>query len=237
MNNSEFEYIYELLSSIKRLDLVSNLMLQRSGDEIKRILMLPEWKEEKFQSLLTSNIWESNYENIKKIMAMPEWEEEKFQVLLTSTIWSSNYEDIKKIMAMPEWKEEKFQGLLTSTIWNSNYEEIKKKIYLPYWKEDKYLQLLVPSIFSISVQNIENGIELLKRYNIDQYITNKCLRLKTSFLQKLIEYLIANNIDLVTINSKTCKYGLNPILNCEKGQLNKKYNIEPNMIEKSRYLK
>jgi len=138
---------------------------------------------------------------------------------------------------MKEWEDENFQGLLTSNIWKCNSESINKKLHLPYWKERKYSHLLVPSIFSISIQNIENGIELLKEYNIDQYITNKCLRLKTSFLRNLIEYLIDNNIDLVTQNSKTLEYGLNPILSCEKGQLKKKYNIDPEIIEKGRHIK
>lgn len=47
---------------------------------------------------------------------MPEWNEERFQGLLTSNIWNSNYETIQKVLQMPEWNEERFQGLLTSTI-------------------------------------------------------------------------------------------------------------------------
>ena len=163
---------------------------------------------------------------------MPEWEEEKFQGLLTSTIWKSNYESIKKTLNMPEWKEEKFQGLLTSSIWNSNYNDVKKKLYLPYWEENKYLQLLKPSIFALATKNIEKGIELLKEYGIDQYVTNNCLRKNPKFLKNLIEYLINNNIDLIAINPKTLEYGLNPILSCEKGKLKKKYNIDVEKIEK-----
>ena len=168
---------------------------------------------------------------------MPEWEDSKYQGLLTSTIWNSNYEEIKKIITMPEWGDSKYQGLLKPTIWNSNYEAVKKKIYMPYWKENKYLQLLVPSIFSISTDKIENGIEVLREYNIDQYVTNRCLRLKTDFLKKLIEYLVANDIDLVTFNPATQQEGLNPILSCEKGQLKKKYNIDVGKIEKGTFSK
>ena len=207
MKDYEYKKIYELLKSINRLDLVSQLMFVRSFNEINNILTMPEWRDIKFQGLLTS------------------------------TIWKSNYEDIRKIISMPEWQDIKFQGLLTSTIWNSNYEDIKKKIYLPYWSENKYLQLLVPSIFSISIKNIESGIALLKQYNIDQYVTNKCLRLKTEFLGNLLEYLVANNIDLITFNQRTQQYGLNPILSCEKGQLKKKYNIDVDIIEKGGFSK
>ena len=110
-------------------------------------------------------------------------------------------------------------------------ESIIARLNLPYWKEKKYQQLLVPSIFSISISNIENGIKLLKEYGIDQYVTNKCLRLKTSLLKKLIEYIIQNNLSLVTFNSKTHLYGLNPILSCERGKLKNRFNIDPDQLE------
>lgn len=96
---------------------------------------------------------------------------------------------------------------------------------------------MVPSIFSISIKSIENGISLLKQYNIDQYVTNKCLRMKTKFLSNLLEYLVASNIDLITFNRRTQQYGLNPILSCEKGQLKKKYNIDIDRIEKGGFSK
>ena len=198
---------------------------------------MPEWKEEKFQGLLTSSIWNSNYDDIRNILSMPEWKEEKFQGLLTSNIWRSNYDDIQKILSMPEWKEEKFQGLLTSSIWASNYDDVKKKLYLPYWEENKYLQLLKPSIFVLATKNIEKGIKVLKEYGIDQYVTINCLRKNPKFLKNLIEYLISNNIDLISINSKTLEYGLNPILSCNRGQLKKKYNIDVEKIEKGGFSK
>ena len=65
---------------------------------------------------------------VQKVLEMPEWNEEQFQGLLTSTIWNSNYEDIQKILEIPEWNEEKFQELLTSNIWKNNYETIQKVI-------------------------------------------------------------------------------------------------------------
>ena len=99
------------------------------------------------------------------------------------------------------------------------------------------MQLLVPSIFSISIKNIENGIELLKQYGIDDFVTNRCLRLKTSFLSNLLEYMEANHIALITFNQRTQSNGLNPILSCEKGKLKKKYNIDPNIIERSGFTK
>ena len=38
-------------------------------------------------------------------------------------------------------------------------------------------------------------------------------------------------------NEKTKKYGLNPILNCDKGQIKKKYRIDTKEIEKGGMLK
>ena len=168
---------------------------------------------------------------------MPEWDDPKFRGLLTSNIWKKNYDNIIKVLSMPEWNDPRFQGLLTSTIWNSNYDDIKKKLYLPYWKENKYLQLLLPSIFSVSIKNIEKGIALLKQYGVDQHITNKCLRFKTEDLEKLLEYLVTNGIDLITFNQKTQQYGLNQILSCDKGQLKKKYNIDLDRVEKGGFYK
>ena len=207
IKQDEIQEIRKLLQSINRLDLMSQSMLCRSFTEIKKILVMPEWDDPKFQRLLTSNIWISNYENIKKILAMPEWDDPKFQ------------------------------GLLTSTIWKNNYEDIKKKLYLPYWNENKYLQLLVPSIFSITIKNIEDGIAVLREYGIDKYVTNKCLRFRTDFLRNLLKYLVENGIDLITFNQVTQQYGLSQILSCEKGQLMKKYGIDIKTIEKGTFTK
>jgi len=153
------------------------------------------------------------------------------EYLKSIRMYRRSFNEVKSILEMPEWEEEKFQPLLTSNIWRTSYENIKLKLYLPYWNEKKYEHLLNPSIFSISNSNIHNGINLLKKYSIDQYITNKCLRLKTSTLENLINYLIENNVDLV-VESSSGDYKLNPILNCDKGMLKKKYNIDINNLEK-----
>ena len=196
---------------------------------------MPEWNDEKFKYLLTPNIWNSNYENIKKILSMKEWKDDKYDYLLTSSIWYNTPKEIEKILSMPEWKDDKFKNLLTPTIWSSNYNDIKKKLNLEYFKEDKYLQLLKPTIFSLTTKNIINGIELLKEYGIDQYVTNNCLRFKTKFLKNLLDYLTENNIGLVTYNEKIANYSLNPILNTAKCQLKKRYNIDVNLIEKGNF--
>jgi len=154
--------------------------------------------------------------------------------LFSVLMFQKNLKGVKKILDMPEWNQGKFQGLLTPNIWKNNYESVVKKLYLPYLKEKKYEHLLVPSIFSIPVSKIENGIDLLKKYNIDAYITIRCLRFETTTLEGLIEYLINNNIDLIVSDELTGKLRLNPILSCEKVLLKKRFGIDIEDIEKKK---
>ena len=79
MNNIEYQKILELLKSMNRLDLITKQLSDRSFDEVKNILTMPEWKESKFKHLLTSNIWKISYEDIKKILSLKEWEDDKFK--------------------------------------------------------------------------------------------------------------------------------------------------------------
>ena len=127
--------------------------------------------------------------------------------------------------------------LIAKPLTNRSFDEVKNILEMPEWKDEEFKSLLTPTIFPISTKNIINGIELLKEYGIDQYVTNNCLRFKTEFLKNLLDYLVDNNIDLVTYNHKTGKYGLNPILSCEKGQLKKKYHIDVELIEKGNFKK
>ena len=191
---------------------------------IQKVLQMPEWKEEKFQGLLTSTIWQSNYEMIQKVLQMPEWKEEKFQNLLTSNIWNSDYETVQKVLQMPEWKEEKFQGLLTSTIWISNFENTKEKLHLPIWDNPKYEKLLTPTIFSIKIDNLLKNIQIFEEYSIEDYITTNSLRKNPIELSTLLKYLVNSNIDLVV------DHKLNKIVNVTKKQLKEKYGIDMNMI-------
>ena len=86
MNNSEYQKILELLTSMNRLDLVNNFIIERSFDEMKNILLLPEWNEDRFKHLLTPTIWNTNYEDIKIKLEMKEWDDDKFKNLLTPNI-------------------------------------------------------------------------------------------------------------------------------------------------------
>ena len=189
---------------------------------------MPEWEDPKFQGLLTSNIWKSNYEDIKKILEMEEWEDPKFQDLLTSNIWNSNYEDIKKILEMNEWKEPKFQRLLTSSIWVCNYENVVEKLHLPVWNNPKYESLLTPTIFAIKSSNILENIKIFEEYGIEDYITTNAIRKNPMELRKLLDYLIENNISLVIDNK------LNKIVNATKKDMKEKYGINIKYIKENK---
>ena len=147
--------------------------------------------------LINDKLFLRSYNEVKKILQMPEWKEEKFQGLLTSTIWQSNYEMIQKVLQMPEWEEEKFQGLLTSTIWISNFENTKEKLHLPIWDNPKYEKLLTPTIFSIKIDNLLKNIQIFEEYSIEDYITTNSLRKNPIELSTLLKYLVNSNIDLV----------------------------------------
>ena len=147
--------------------------------------------------LINDYLFLKSYDEVKKILEMPEWNEERFQGLLTSNIWNSNYETIQKVLQMPEWNEERFQGLLTSTIWNSNYENIVEKLHLSIWNNPKYEKLLTPTVFAIKASNILSNIQIFEEYSIEDYITTNSLRKNPIELRNLLKYLVDNNIDLV----------------------------------------
>ena len=147
--------------------------------------------------LINDKLFLRSYNEVKKILQMPEWKEEKFQKLLTSNIWQSNYETVQKVLQMPEWEEEKFQGLLTSTIWISNFENTKEKLHLPIWDNPKYEKLLTPTIFSIKIDNLLKNIQIFEEYSIEDYITTNSLRKNPIELSTLLKYLVNSNIDLV----------------------------------------
>ena len=204
-----------------RKDLISEFLYQkRSVSSVKEILELPYWEDSKYESLLTSNIWQSNAKEIKAILELPYWNDPKYQPSLTPSIWLRNAQEIQTILELPYWEDPKYQSLLMPAIWNSNAKKIKQILESDILKEEKYAHLLKTSIFSVKLERIQDTIELFKEYNIDSYITIACIRKNTNVLKKLIEYMIANNIDLVIDNK------LNPILNASTGTLKNRYNID-----------
>ena len=102
MTDKEFKKVEKVLKSMNRIDLAVDRMKDWSINEVLDVLSLEKWKNPKYQKLLTSNIWRSDYISIKEILSMKEWDDPRFQELLTSNIWACNYYDIKRILSMPE---------------------------------------------------------------------------------------------------------------------------------------
>ena len=142
-------------------------------------------------------LYRRNIGEVKAILEMPQWEDEKFKGLLTSNIWSSNLAEVKAILEMPQWEDKKFKGLLTSNIWKSNSTEVKAILEMPELKNERYSHLLQPSIFNISIKNIRPTIDLFKEYGIDAYISNRTLRRNVIIQRKLLKYMKEHNIPFV----------------------------------------
>lgn len=67
--------------------LISSRLYNRNVNQVKNILELPYWQDEKYKYLLTSNIWETSAANIIIILSNLKWKDKRFQKLLTSNIW------------------------------------------------------------------------------------------------------------------------------------------------------
>ena len=189
--------------------------------EIKKILGMPEWNNKKFEVLLTSNIWKSNYESIRNILSMEEWNDKKFEVLLTSNIWTSNYKTVQNVLRMKEWNDKRFEHLLTSNIWKGNYENIKNILHMEEWEESKYKNLLTSSILILSPNKIRASINLATKLNIEDYIGVNFIRKSLKQVYAIAMYLNNLKIPLVGENGK-----LNPFFVYETTVLKKRYNID-----------
>ena len=61
---------------------------------------------------------------------MTEWNEERFQGLLTSTIWNSNYENIVEKLHLSIWNNPKYEKLLTPTVFAIKASNILSNIQI-----------------------------------------------------------------------------------------------------------
>lgn len=77
--------------------LISSRLYNRNVNQVKNILELPCWQDEKYHHLLTSNIWLSTPENVIQILELLYWKEKKFQKLLTSNIWKLTKDEVDVI--------------------------------------------------------------------------------------------------------------------------------------------
>lgn len=83
---------------------------------------MEEWKEEKFQPLLTSSIWLSNYKNIKTKLHFPYWDNDKYTHLLTPTIFVIKTEYIIKNISIME--KYHLEGFITINVLRKNSDEL-----------------------------------------------------------------------------------------------------------------
>lgn len=121
---------------------------------------MEEWEEEKFQPLLTSTIWISNYENIKSKLHLPCWNNPIYGKLLTSTIFSIKEEYILgNIELFEEFGIEKF---LTTNSLRKNPSD--QRILIEYLIDNK-----ISLVIDMKLNPIMNATKkvLKEKYNID----------------------------------------------------------------------
>ena len=163
----------------------------------ERILIDKELKKRNLEYLICDYLYLLSYSSVIEILDLPCWNDPKFQSLLTSNIWNSNAKEIQTILSLKEWNNPKFQGLLTSSIWNSTAKSVQQKLSLPYWNDKKYIKLLTPSIFVITQKKIIDAIEVAETFGIENWITIIFLRKSKIQLLALIHYLQDKQIPLI----------------------------------------
>lgn len=239
MDSAEKILIDLYLKKIGREDLKCDKLYRRSYQAVIDVLEMPEWKEERFAGLLTSNIWGNSYESIKGILSIPLpqtpkkliWEDKRFAKLLTPNIWNSNYPEVKNILTIPHpddpdnpnktiWDDKKFSKLLTSSIWSTSYENISAKLALPFWSNPLYSHLLTSTIWSISATRIEESIKTFEELGLQKYITPGSLR-KSSIQIKALYHYLEKNKKSVIVGER-----LHPVFNLPPIGLKKIYNID-----------
>ena len=165
---------------------------------------------------------QSNIEKIQAIINSKEFKEHP--ELFTSTVLAkSNIEKIQAIINSKEFKEH--PELFTSEVLaHSNIEDIRLLLNLPYWQEEKYKRLLTSIIVAKSksmLKKLPILFKMAEEYGIDEYLTTSYLILSPSQNYALINYLIDNEIPLIT---EDCK--LNSIFGKAPNVLKKKYNLD-----------
>lgn len=126
------EKIIEIDKIIGKRDFLKcELLYQRDLLEIKTILEMPEWKDKKFQGLLTSTIWNSNSSEVKNILEMPEWEDEKYSHLLSPSIFRISIKNIRHTIEL--FKQYGIDGYVSNRALRRNVR--KQAVLLKYLKK------------------------------------------------------------------------------------------------------
>ena len=210
--------------------LKTNEVYNKEISTIIEMLNLEEWNNSEFKYLFTKNIWSTNAQSIRKILSMEEWNDPFFKNLLGPNIWSCTPEKVKSILSIDKLKVTKFQKLLTRSIWTYRLQSLEEFFSIPEWEDEKYDYLLKPSILAFTAEQISSTFALFREYYIDDYITNRCIRCDTDMQRKIISYLKQNDLPLLIESNGEVK--INPIINSNIPQLQFKYGINPNKLDK-----
>ena len=135
----------------------------------------------------------------------------------------SNIEKIQAIINSKEFQEH--PNLFTSQVLaRSNIKDIRLLLNLPYWQEEKYKRLLTSTIVARSksmLRKLPMLFKMAEEYGIGECLTSRYLRLSPSQNYALINYLIDNEISLITED-----YKLNSVFSKTPSRLKKKYNVD-----------
>ena len=223
--HSNIEKIQEIINSNEfkaHPELFTSTTLAKSNiEKIQAIINSKEFKEH--PELFTSEVLaRSNIEKIQEIINSKEYTEHP-ELFTSTTLAQSNIEKIQAIINSKEFKEH--PELFTSTVLaHSNIEDIRLLLNLPYWQEEKYKRLLTSIIVAKSksmLKKLPILFKMAEEYGIDEYLTTSYLILSPSQNYALINYLIDNEIPLITED-----YKLNSIFGKAPSILKKKYNVD-----------
>ena len=223
--HSNIEKIQEIINSKEYKEhpelFTSSVLAHSNIEKIQAIINSKEFKEH--PELFTSTtLAQSNIEKIQEIINSKEFK--AHPELFTSTVLAqSNIEKIQKVINSKEFKE--YPHLFTSEVLaHSNIEDIRLLLDFPYWQEEKYKRLLTSTIVAKSksmLKKLPILFKMAEEYGIDEYLTSSYLRLSPSQNYALINYLIDNEIPLITED-----YKLNSIFGKAPSILKKKYNVD-----------
>ena len=178
-NMNKDEKIIEINKLIGNRDFLKcELLYKRNSSEIKAILEMPEWEDEKFQGLLTSTIWSSNSSEVKAILEMPEWEDEKYSHLLKPSIFNISIKNIRPTIEL--FKQYGIDQYVSNSALRRNVK--KQAILLKYLKNRGISLLEEDKDGNKKLNKIINAsnTELKKKYHIDLEIIEKSERIGPS---------------------------------------------------------
>lgn len=187
----------------------------------KRIIELLKDRKD----LIVSTVFNHKYEDVKFIYEREEWNNPKFKNLLMPYIWRRTPKEVEDILTLPEWNNPKYEKLLVHNIWLYPSDVTISKIRLPYFKEDKYSKLLTSVLINTTVQNIIGTIELFAEYHISNFITPTCLKKPADINRLLIEFLLSEGEELVTLVSSSGKMRINPVITYKENMFYREYGM------------